>query len=46
MNLRSLVIDLKISLQSPEDKTYIEVFKKYAKHYAALEKEIKDYLAK
>ena len=46
INLQNLVKELKLNLKTPEDREYIHMFKKYAKHYEALEKEVKEYLTK
>ena len=46
LNLQKSVKDLRLKLKDHEDKSYIQIFKKYAKHYQELENEIKEYLAK
>ncbi len=45
-NVKNLVKEFKLSIKTPEDEKYILLFKKYAKHYEALENEVKEYLTK
>ena len=42
--LGELVSELRSSLNHPDDKEYIKLFKVYATHYDALELEVKEYL--
>jgi CheY-like chemotaxis protein len=44
-NLQEIIKILKLELLDPDSKEYIETFKKYATHFDALEKEVREYLS-
>ena len=45
-NIKQILKEFRVSIKSPEDEKYIQIFVKYAKHYEALIQEVKEYLAK
>ena len=44
-NIQDTLKELKLSIKNSKDKEYLEVFKKFSKHYEELLKEVKKYLS-